>query len=249
MVKKTDYDTKISDLATNSSLTTIENKIPDITNLVTKTDFGAKLKAISDRVTKNKSKDLLLDNELKKLKTFDTDYFEGKNYFEGDDGTQNTLVFQVKSIYFKRDAGRDAGGLIIYAHDVWKSKGSSDQSLYYSLNTSTIATKLIRPTHIVLSAGEYFQGINKIITNDSIVNICIVYKLSPKTITTDNALRNCLFGAIKASRPNDTTDPDKYIYSGYDIGFDHTGVFNHPEGNLARNVIIFGADMSGSVYA
>ena len=102
---------------------------------------------------------------------------------------KNTLVFQVKSIYFKRDAGRDAGGLIIYAHDVWKSKGSSDQSLYYSLNTSTIATKLIRPTHIVLSAGEYFQGINKIITNDSIVNIYIVYKLSPKTITTDNAFK------------------------------------------------------------
>ena len=88
MVKETDYETKISDLATNSSLTTIENKIPDITSLVTKTDFDAKLKGITDRVTKNKSKDLLLDNELKKLKTFDTDYFESKNYFEGDDGTQ-----------------------------------------------------------------------------------------------------------------------------------------------------------------
>ena len=58
-----------------------------------------------------------------------------------------------------------------------------------------------------------------------------------------------MFGGIKASRPNDTTDPDKYIYSGYGIGFDHTGVFTHPEGNLARNVIIFGADMSGSVHA
>ena len=37
--------------------------------MITKTDFGAKLKDISDRVTNNKSKDLLLDNELKKLKT------------------------------------------------------------------------------------------------------------------------------------------------------------------------------------
>ena len=148
-----DYDTKISGLATNSSLTAVENKIPDITSLVTKTDFYAKLKAISDRV-KNISKDLLLDNELKKLKTFDVDYLEGKNHFEGDDGTQNTLVFQVKSIYFKRDDGRDAAGLIFYLHDVWKSKGSCDQSLYYSINRGTVTTKLIRPTHIVLGADE-----------------------------------------------------------------------------------------------
>ena len=155
----------------------------------------------------------------------------------------------MKSIYFRRDAGRDAGGLIIYAHDVWKSKGSSDQSLYYSLNIGTVTTKLIRPTHVVLGADEYFQGVNKITTNNSIVNIYIVYTLSPKIITTDNALKNCLFGAIKESRPNDTADPDKYIYSGYGIGFDHTGVFTHPEGNLARNVIIFGAETSGSVHA
>ena len=42
--------------------------MPDITSLITKTDFDAKLKSISDRVTNNKSRDLLLDNELKKLK-------------------------------------------------------------------------------------------------------------------------------------------------------------------------------------
>ena len=37
--------------------------------MITKTDFDAKLKNISDRVTNIKSKDLLYDNELKKLKT------------------------------------------------------------------------------------------------------------------------------------------------------------------------------------
>ena len=58
----------VSGLATASALTAVENKIPDVTNLVTKTDFNAKLKDISDRVTKNKSKDLLLDNKLKKNK-------------------------------------------------------------------------------------------------------------------------------------------------------------------------------------
>ena len=59
----------VSGLATASALTAVKNKIPDITTLITKTDFDAKLKKISDRVTNNKSKDLLLDNELKKLKT------------------------------------------------------------------------------------------------------------------------------------------------------------------------------------
>ena len=71
----------ISSLATHSALTAVENKIPDVNGLVTKTNFDAKLRAISDRVTKNKSKDLLLDNELKKIKTFDTDYFVGRNSF------------------------------------------------------------------------------------------------------------------------------------------------------------------------
>ena len=36
--------------------------------MITKTDFDTKLKSVSDRVTNNKSKDILLDNELNKLK-------------------------------------------------------------------------------------------------------------------------------------------------------------------------------------
>ena len=58
----------VSGLATTSGLTAVENKIPDIASLITETDFDAKLKNISDRITNNKSKDILLDNELKKLK-------------------------------------------------------------------------------------------------------------------------------------------------------------------------------------
>ena len=154
--------------------------------MVTKTDFDAKLKDISNRVTKNKSKDLLLDNELKKLKTFfDTDCFEGKNYFDADDGTQNLSVFQVKSLYF----GHETINTIRYC--IWKSKGVSNQSLYYT--KSTITPKLIRPTHVVFGTDEYFlHDSSKVIASNSVVNIYIVYKLSPKTINTDNALKNCL---------------------------------------------------------
>ena len=67
---------------------------------MTKTDFDTKLNKISDRITLNKSKHLLVENELKKLKTFDLSYFKGKNYFEGNDGAQNTLVFQTMQKHF-----------------------------------------------------------------------------------------------------------------------------------------------------
>ena len=58
-----------------------------------------------------------------------------------------------------------------------------------------------------------------------------------------------MFGPIDAARPNNTKDPDNFIYSGWGIGFDRHGTFGHPEGGTARNIIIFEVDMSGSVHA
>ena len=43
---------------------------------------------------------LLVENELKKLKTFDLSYFIGKRHLEEDD-TQNYLVFQPRNKHFK----------------------------------------------------------------------------------------------------------------------------------------------------
>ena len=45
------------------------------------------------KITSNKLKHLLVENKLKKLKTFDSSYFIGKSHFEEDDA-QNYLVFQ-----------------------------------------------------------------------------------------------------------------------------------------------------------
>ena len=59
------------------------------TDLIRKPQFDFKLKGISERVTLNKSKHLLVENELKKLETFDAVYFRGKNYFDGSDVTQS----------------------------------------------------------------------------------------------------------------------------------------------------------------
>ena len=209
--------------------------------MVTKTDFDAKLKYISDRVSKNKSKVLLLDNDLKKLKTFNADYFEGRNYVEGDDGTQNMLVFQVKGEYFGR------ASLVSTEHYTWKSKGNSDENFYY--NGGNIDKKLTKPTHVSLGSDQYFfPDADKAIAS-SVVNVYICYKLLPKTINSNKVFKNCLFGAIDAARPNNTKDPDNLIYSVWGIGFDRSGTFGHPEGGTARNVIIFGVDMSGSDHA
>ena len=50
-------------------------------------------------------------------------------------------------------------------------------------------------------------------------------------------------------KTGDTTDTDKYIYSGYRLGFDRTGQFSHPQGVMARNIIIFGVNSSNSIHA
>ena len=116
LVKKTDYNTKISEIENKVSdhnhgkyITTPEFNILAArvfnarlarANLVTKTDFDTELKKLSDRFTSNKTKHLLVENELKKLKTYDLSYFRGKSHFE-EDGTQNYLIFQPMYKYFK----------------------------------------------------------------------------------------------------------------------------------------------------
>ena len=50
------------------------------------------------------------------------------------------------------------------------------------------------------------------------------------------------------TKPGDTTDADKYIYSGYGLGFDSTGEFTHRQGGMARNIIILGVNSSNSVH-
>ena len=59
---------------------------------------------------------------MKKLETFDSIYFRGKSHFE-DDGTQNYLVFQTVSRYFKTVSANNSNILS------WKSKGLSDESI------------------------------------------------------------------------------------------------------------------------
>ena len=73
-------------------------------NLITHIDFDAKLSSVNRKITANKSKYLLVENELKKLKLFNWDFLIGKIPL-AEDGTQNYLVFQPMHRYFKTIAG------------------------------------------------------------------------------------------------------------------------------------------------
>ena len=99
------------------SASTFNARLAAQTDLIRKPDFDFRLKEIIDRVTKNKTKHLLVENDLKKLQKFDAGYFRGKSHFE-EDGTQNCLVFQPMYKYFQRIAGVGSGNYIYF----WKSK-------------------------------------------------------------------------------------------------------------------------------
>ena len=51
-------------------------------NLITKTDFDNKMSSLNRKIVSNKTKNLVIEKELKKLSTFDISYYRGKNYFE-----------------------------------------------------------------------------------------------------------------------------------------------------------------------
>ena len=259
-LKKTDFNTKVTEiegkipsirgLGTNLELSAVENKIPDVSSLVEKTNLSAELKKISDSITSNKSRHLQIENEQKKLQKFDTAYFRAKNYFDGNDGAQSSLVFQVGEKYFKINSGSNSSKI-----EIWKSKDLSSQFLSLSGTVGTAndieMSMLIRPAYIICNHKEscFEHKKQNIIKSGSIVNIYIVYSLSQKTINSDNVLKNCIFGASKVTKPGDASDTDKYIYSGYGLRFDRTGQFTHPQGGMAGNIIIYGVNLSNSVHA
>ena len=135
-------ENKISDaskFATKTTLTNLSNMVPDISTLIKKSDYDIKIAEIESKFISNTgfdwklaqanvitkrnfdAKTIELKNNIKKLQTFDSSYFRGKNYFD-EDGTQNYLVFLHIGRYFR---------LIANAKYIlsWKSKGLPDETI------------------------------------------------------------------------------------------------------------------------
>ena len=199
------------------------------------------MSSLNKKITQNKTTHLLVEDELNKLKTFDSSYFIGKSHFE-EDGTQNYLVFQPMYRYFKMITNTD------YVSS-WKSKGLSAESIKppnSSDNSLTLVLNYYGTKTRVKFNGSCLQQPKQSYTHGTIVNIYIVYELSASSSHSDDpALEDCLFDTITLTKIDDI---DKYGYSGYGIGFDRKSSFSFPGGGFGQNVIIFGVDMSSSAH-
>ena len=83
-------------------------------------------------------------------------YFWGKNYFEGNDGTQILLVFQVREKYFEDNSGSDSSSV-----EIWKSKGLYNQSLGLSGSAGGAndikMNKPLRPAYVTFNHKRSFM--------------------------------------------------------------------------------------------
>ena len=93
MVKKTDYNTKVTEIENklnnhnhdkyintsefNKLAADVFNARIALANLITKTEFYSRMSKLNRKITASKSKHLLVENELNKLKIFDSSYFIG----------------------------------------------------------------------------------------------------------------------------------------------------------------------------
>ena len=149
LVKKTDYDTKVKEVEDklNSNnhdkyITTPEFNILAAVfnarlaqaNLMVKTNFNNTVSSLNSKIVENKTKNESVENQLKKLKTFDLGYFVGKSYFE-EDGAQNYLIFQSIHRYFKITNAKYISS--------WKSKGLSDETITPCATSDNSLTPLI----------------------------------------------------------------------------------------------------------
>ena len=149
----------------------------------------------------------------------------------------------------------------------WESTGVFNCSDYYSMNgikdtkNETPILKNDERMYVYLKSSHFQQ--NNILTsnndhviNTNVINIYCVYKLDPIASSRDKSftIQNALFGAMQITK--NATDNSKNNYKGYGICFDERSEFGHTitEGGFthttdARNVLIFGADMSFIVHA
>ena len=123
LVKKTDNNPKISELEKKLTDNNHDKYITtaDFTKLTVETfaanlkqvNFDDKLESANQKINSNKTKHLFVENELEKLKAFESSYFIGKSHFE-EDGTQNFLEFQPVYRYFNCFSGVGSGSCIYF---------------------------------------------------------------------------------------------------------------------------------------
>ena len=201
--------------------------------MITKTDFDAKLSSLNKKITANKTRHFLNNNDLSN--------YRGKNYFD-EDGALNYYVFQPLFKYL--EVAHVSNITYILS---WKSRGLHDTKI------KAIATNnyLLNPQINIYDMGKIrikFNGsfLNRFpptMSHRNVVNMYIVYEITSdyKDINYPT-LENCLCRSVKLTK---NADIYKYGYFGYGIVFDRETSFSI--GNeTGKNATIFGVDMSSS---
>ena len=184
LVKKTDYNTKITDIENilnnhnhdkyvatsefNTLAANIFNARLAQANLITKTDFDAKCSSLNRKITANKTKHFLNDNDLC--------YYRGKQYFDEGSGKRNSLVFLPINKYFKLNSVAGAADYVLS----WLSKGLSTESIKPPTTTNNSLTPELNiygtKTRVKFTRSCLKQS-SHIFTHKHIVNIYLVYEL------------------------------------------------------------------------
>ena len=244
--KKTDV---ANDYVTNANLT---SKLNDLKAQ----RIATEVKTINDKTKKNASDILVFENRLKQKEDIVDENQRERNFNRGFFYylQKNYLVYKYKINSFTFNGKKITN---------WKSTGIFNYSDYYTMNgiedtkTNLPLLKIDKEVYVLLQ-GNYFQQNSNIIipnNNKNVVNIYVVYKLDPisSTRNTDYTIQNALFGVMKITK---NTDYSKNDFTGYGLCFDEGGEFGHTvkQRNFnyttnARNVIIFGVDMSSSIHA
>ena len=253
LVKKADYNTKITDIENklnnhnhdkyvatsefNTLTANVFNTRLAQANLITKTDFYAKLSSLNRKITADKTKYFLNDNDLS--------YYRGKQYFDEGSGKQNYLEFLPMGKYFKLNSVVNTADYV----SSWQSKGISNESIKPPITFDNSLNPELNfygtKTRVKFTRSRLKQ-LDHIYTHKKVVNIYIVYELGASSSNfSDPTIKNCLFGAVTLTK---NADIEKYKYSGYGIGFDRRSSFSFTGGGFGQNVLIFDADMSTSIH-
>ena len=247
----TDITTIKNDYVTNASLS---SQLNDLKSQHTATDVTG----IDNKTKKNASDILALENKLTQKEDTINENERGLSFNRG-------FFFYLQQSHLVYE--RKVGSFSFNNKNIskWESTGVFNSSDYYSMNgiknTENEIPILKHDGRLyVYLQGNHFQhnvltSNNDHVLDKNLINIYIVYKLDPLASTRDKSytIQNALFGAMQITK--NATDYDKNNYKGYGICFDERSEFGHAitEGGHAhttdaRNVLIFGANMSFSVH-
>ena len=205
-------------------------------NLITKADFDFKLSDLNRKITTNKTKHLLVEIELNKLKTFHLSYFIGKSHFDGDGISTNNRYFKVNRVT-NTDYVLSWKYKELPAESI-KQPTTSDNSFTPELNQDKSKTRVkFNESCLQQSKISYIHS--------TTVNIYIAYELGASgSHNKEPTLKKCLLGAVTLTK---NADIDKYKYC-YGIEFERRSNFSFPNDGFGQNIFIFGVDMSSFAH-